>query len=94
MLLDMLDNAEKERDEYKAYVEAFYEANGRAGILGEKLHTDHSVEITFGIGVGLGGAIFGLSPYLFDKDNFIGIVAIIMGIALMVGASIARAVKR
>ena len=94
ILIDILEDAEQARDEYKSYVDAFHGADKRAAILGEKLNLDRSVEITFGIGTGLGGAILGLATYLWDKDKFAGILAALIGLGLMIGACIARAVKR
>ena len=94
ILLDILEDAEQSRDEYKSYVDAFHGADKRAAVLGEKLNLDRSVEITFGVFTGLGGVILGFAPYVWGKDKLMGIFAIMIGFCLIIGASVARAVKR
>lgn len=94
ILIDILEDAEQTRDEYKSYVDAFHGADKRASILAEKLNLDHSVEITFGVGIALGGVIMGIAPYLWGVDNLSGVLSALIGLCLIIGASIARAVKR
>jgi hypothetical protein len=94
LLMDILEEVEQARDEYKSYVNAFHSADKRAAVLGEKLNLDRSVEITFGVGTGLGGAILGIATYLWDKDPLAGVLAAVIGLGLIIGASIVRAVKR
>ncbi|HMO52578.1 MAG TPA: hypothetical protein PKE26_15290 [Kiritimatiellia bacterium] len=94
ILIDILEDAESGRDEYKAYVDAFHGADKRAAILAEKLNLDHSVEITFGVGIALGGVIMGLAPYLWGVDKLAGLISAMIGLCLIIGASVARAIKR
>lgn len=94
MLLDMLEEAENDREILKSFVTNYHEADKRAAILSEKLSTDRSVEVFFGTGIGLGGAIFGLSPYFWDKGITHGIICLLIGICLIVGSTIGRAIKR
>lgn len=94
MLLDMLEEAENDREILKSFVTNFHEADKKAAILSEKLNADRSIEIFFGTGVGLGGAIFGLGPYFWDKGITYGIICLILGILLIVGSSIGRAIKK
>ncbi|MDD4993030.1 MAG: hypothetical protein PHR83_12435 [Paludibacter sp.] len=94
MLLEMLEDAENEADNMKTYVSSFYEADKKAAILGEKLNADKSIEIFFGVGVGLGGAIFGLVPFFWVKDVTFGLICLVVGLSLTIGSCIGRAVKR
>ena len=93
MLLEMLEESESEKDNIKSYVTSFYEADKKAAILGEKINTVKSIEIFFGVGVGLGGAIFGLAPFFWAKDSSYGLICLMIGLCLTIGASIGRAVK-
>jgi len=94
LLLDMLEEAETCRDEYKSYIDAFHAADKRASVLGEKLNRDRSVEVFFGVGVGLGGAIVGLSPFFWAKSSGYGFICLVVGFALIIGASIGRVIKK
>ena len=94
LLLDILEEAESERDNYKVYVASYYEAEKKAAILGEKLLADKKIDVFFGVGVGLGGAILGLTPYFGQLDGFYGLVCALIGIGLIVGAGVGRAIKK
>lgn len=94
MLLEMLEEVETEKENIKSYVLSFHEADKKAAILGEKLNADRSVEIFFGVGVGLGGTILGLAPSFWASNLTHGIICIGIGIALIVGSCIGRAVKK
>lgn len=94
LLLDMLEEAETNRDEYKSYVEAFHQADKRAAILGEKLLKDKSLDVFFGVGVGLGGAIVGLSPFFWVKEGLYGGICLVVGLALIIGSYIGRVVRK
>jgi hypothetical protein len=94
MLLEMLEDAENESENLKNYVSSFYEADKKAAILGEKLNTEKSIEVFFGVGVGLGGAIFGLAPFFWAKDTTYGLICLGIGLCLTIGTCIGRAVRK
>ena len=94
MLLDMLEETENQAETLKSFVINYYEADKRAAILSEKLNADRSIEIFFGVGVGLGGAILGLSPFFWELGIGYGLFCIILGVCLIIGAGIGRAVKK
>ena len=94
MLLEMLTEAESENERLKSYVTSFHEVDKKAATLGEKLNADRSIEVFFGFGLGLGGAILGLSTFFFTKDNISGFIYFVVGSCLMIGACIGRAVKK
>ncbi len=94
LLLDMLEEAETSRDEYKSYVDAYHAADKRAEVLGEKVNRDTAINIFFGVGVGLGGSIVGLSPFFWEKGALYGSICLLIGIGLIIGATFGRIVKQ
>ncbi len=95
LILDLLITTEAERDELKAYVPKYYEADKRAGVLEEKLKSNKVNEIMFGVGVGIGCAIIGLAPFFYEKINAEGgLIVFGVGIVLTVGFTIGRIVYK
>ncbi len=94
LLLDMLDEAEAERDEYKAYVEAFHTADKKASVLSERLNADRSIEVFFGAGMSIGGVLCGLTPFFWALDTLYGIMCGIVGLALVGAACVGRMIKK
>lgn len=94
MLLDMLEEVENERENLKGFVTNFYESDKRAAILSEKLITDKRIEVFFGGGVGLGGALLGLAPFFWDIGSGYGFVCLFIGVCLIIFACIGRAIKK
>ena len=95
ILYDELEKSEIESDELKDYVKLFHEADKRAAVLEEKLKTVSAIEVFFGVGVGLGGTIFGLAPFFWTASSYIpGIIAFIIGLLLIAGSCVARLVKQ
>jgi VIT1/CCC1 family predicted Fe2+/Mn2+ transporter len=92
MVLDELEQAEAECEQLRAYIERYHEADKRAAILEEKLRPLRAVEIFFGIGVGLGGAIIGLTPFFWDS-RLQGLLCLLIGILMIFGSTIGRMVK-
>ncbi len=93
LLLDELERAEAECEILIGYVERFHEADKRAAVLDERVKTATALEIMFGVGIGVGGAIMGLAP-LFWQDQPKGYIALAVGLLLSLGATIARLMKR
>ena len=79
LILEMLSNAEDDRDECKIYVERFHEVNNRVGILSEKLRANNLIEIMFTIGFGVGCAIIGLSTYFWNSGDLYGQLCLTVG---------------
>jgi hypothetical protein len=94
LILDMLEEAESERDNNKVYITSYHEVDKKAAILGEKLLADKKVDVFFGLGVGLGGAILGLAPYFGQIKTMFGLICGFIGLALIVGSSIGRTIKK
>jgi hypothetical protein len=90
LILEMLSNVEDDRDECKAYVSRFHEADKRVGILTEKLRANNLIEIMFTIGFGAGCAIVGLSTYFWSSANLYGQLCLAVGTLLAGGFGAAR----
>lgn len=93
LLLDMLEEAEDECDSLKSYVDKYYSADKKTAVLNEKLNKDNKIDVFFGVGVGLGGAILGLIPFLGEDKTLYGIVSAVIGLTLIIGSSIGRLLK-
>ena len=94
LLLDMLQEADDEREELRSYVDRFHDANKTAAVLREELKTHTAIEVFFGVGIGLGGAIIGLAPFFWGKEPKYGGITAIVGLGLMVGSTLGRTVKK
>jgi VIT1/CCC1 family predicted Fe2+/Mn2+ transporter len=92
LIIDRLYAAEAHRDEYKQFVTAYYASNNQVGMLKVELRTNLANEIMFGAGLTLGGAVIGLVPYFWAKDNdhLAGGICIAGAILLFVGAIVGR----
>jgi len=94
LLLDMLEEASREREEYKTFVLSFHEADKRASVLTERLNADRSVEVFFGAGMGIGGVLSGFAPVFWSIRSSYGAMCLVVGASLMAMACIGRLVKR
>jgi len=97
LLLAELDRADEECAELRGYESRYHERDKEAAILTEKLRGDRAIDVCFGVGVGLGGIIAGLAPYMWDKlkpDAVLGTICLGIGLALIAGAAVVRAIKR
>ena len=81
LLLEMLEQAESEREECRAYVDRFHQADKRSAILEEKQRTFWAIEAFFAIGVSIGSI-------LLANGN------IILGLCLIILSILARIIKR
>lgn len=94
LLLDMLEEAIRDRDELKTVVPRFHDADKRAGLLAERLNADRAVEVFFASNLALGGIFLGYIPLFWGIDVLYGIMSLVVGIALIVVACAGRLVKR
>jgi len=93
LLLDALERADADCEQFEAYVERYYQAAQRAAVLEERLRTNTALEVLFASMITLGGAIMGLSPFFWDKTSR-GPIALVVGAALIVCGAVARFIKR
>lgn len=94
LLLDMLEESECEKANFKEYISKYHESDKNVAILNEKLITNKALDIFFGVGIGLGGAIFGLAPFFWSDNSLYGIICICIGLCLIIGSCIGRALKK
>ena len=90
LLLDMLQEADNEREGLRAYVSAFHTADKTAAILGVQVKSQDAIDIFFGVGIGLGGTVIGLIPFFWGIKSEYGIVCGMVGLGLIIGATIGR----
>jgi hypothetical protein len=94
LLLEMLSDAEAERDEYKGYVELYRTADREAAVLRERIGGNNLNEMMFTVGGVVGGAMIGLAPFFWDKENpYRGIICLCVGCALVAIFSVLRALQ-
>lgn len=93
LILDELERADAECEILRAYEDRFHDADKRAAILEEKLRRQSAFDILFSVMVGLGGAILGLAP-LFWSDQPKGWLALLLGLALILGSTAGKVAKR
>lgn len=92
LLLDMLQEADDEREGLRAYVSAFHTADKTAAVLDIQVKARDALDVFFGVGVGLGGAIIGLVPFFWGVKPEYGIVTGIVGLGLTIGVTVGRGV--
>jgi hypothetical protein len=94
LIIEMLEDAENENNELKNYVSKYHIADKQVGILAEKLLKDNIIDVFFGLGIGIGGVILGLTPYFVKLGALYGIVCGMIGLLLIIGSSIGRLLKK
>jgi hypothetical protein len=90
----MLEDADHEREELRPYLDRFHEADKTASVLRGQISTNTTIEVFFGVGVGLGGTIIGLAPFFWDIKLAYGATTGIVGLCLIIGSTAGRLVKR
>ena len=93
LLLSELETSEGECEALRAYIERFHEADKRAAVFEERLKTSTATEIMFSVGLVAGGGLIGWAPALWDKSSK-GPIALSLGIVLIAGSAIAKALKK
>ena len=93
MLLDELERADSECADLRGFRDRFYDRDKAAAMLEERLKPATAVEILFGVGVGLGGAIVGLAP-LFWQDGAKGPICLGIGLVVILGSTVGRIARR
>jgi hypothetical protein len=92
LLIDELEQLERERGELVDYRDRFYASDKEAGILKEKLKRSISSEIISSACFVVGAAALGYAPVLWIKQPD-GYICIIFGAVLIVAGIWAKAVK-
>jgi len=92
LLIEMLERAESECEIAEGYRDRFHDADKRAAVLQEKARTQTGLEVLYGVGLAMGGAMIGLAPTLWD-GSFKGPLILVFGLVLMGGSVVARVIK-
>lgn len=94
IILDELICAEEERDDLRLELKQsalnYHAADKQVGVLSEKLKSNKVNEIMFGVGLSVGGTVMGLTPFFWEIKPLYGVIALGLGLALTIGATIAR----
>lgn len=94
LLLELLQESDNDRESLRPFVNQYYFADKNAAVLIEKLKTYKSIEVFFGVGLGLGGVIIGLSPFFWALKPFYGFITGSIGFLLILGAVVGKLVKK
>ena len=88
LLLNEIDRLEKEKEEYKHYMELFHEANRKVAVLEQQSRTALALDtIAFGGFLTIGALLLGVAPGLWSHQPYgwivvaAGVVALGIGIA-------------
>jgi hypothetical protein len=84
LILEDLERAESERADLQRYVDRYHEADKLAAVLRERVSAVQSLDIMFGVALGLGGTLIGMA------STAGWIVASVGGLLVVIGV-IARA---
>ena len=93
LLLDDLERRDAECEFLTGFRERFHDADKRVAVLEQKLHAQNLVDICFGVGLAVGGALVGVSPNLWAQQPY-GWILLIGGVGMCVGAAALRIVAR
>ena len=92
LLVGTLDRLEKEKKEYKSYVERFHKADKKVAVLEEKGKTKLALEILSGTCLTFGGLAIGqINPLWQDQPS--GWIVGVLGLGFLVGGIYAKKVK-
>jgi hypothetical protein len=94
MLLSELERVDGECGTLRGYSERFHEADKQVGILREKLRTVTSIEVIFGVGMAIGGAVLTLAFSFPEAMKSYKEVFLIVGGVIILGVIGARLIKR
>jgi hypothetical protein len=94
LLLDDLERAEAHNNILEGYIERYHQADKRAAVLEERLKSEKTIEIMFGVGISVGSALVGAAPSFWEQPHYAGPVVLSLGGLLIVGSIFARIVGR
>lgn len=93
LLLDELDRLEDENTELKGISRRFHEADKRASILDEKLKRHTALDIFSSVALVAGSLALGHAPNVWVVDNVTGSIFLVIGIVMIVGGILSKAVQ-
>ena len=90
LLLDKMDALEISVSELSDYRDKFYDSDKKAAVLETILKKDSASEYLYGFSLTIGAVFIGLSPSVWDKQPY-GVLSVVLGISLIIGAVIFKA---
>ena len=96
LILHMLEQAENDRDEAEGFRQRFNDSEKNVAVLQEKAKSAKAVDVAYGVGTGIGGAMIGAAFYFWGKtppDYLAGGVIFGFGILLFIGGVVIKAIK-
>lgn len=93
LLLDRLDQTEKQVVEFRDFRERFHAADKQVAVLSERTKQATATEIMYGVALSVGAMFVGLAPSAWKTQPY-GWQSLLVGIALMVGAVISKAIRK
>ena len=93
LIIDRLDKAEMDVVQLREYEAKYHDSDKKVAILTEKATQTNSFEILYGASLVLGSIFAGLAPSVWDKQPY-GWLSLFAGIGLVIGAVIAKGVRR
>ena len=93
LLIDRLDQAEIQIVELKDFRDRFHAADKQVAVLTEKTKREKSAEVLYGVALSVGAIFMGLAPSAWKTQPF-GWLSLLVGIALMIGAIVSKAVRK
>lgn len=80
LILEDLERAESERSELQKYVDRFHEADKIAAVLRERVGAVQSLDIMFGVALGLGGTLIGMATTAGWQVGIVGGLLMLAGV--------------
>ncbi len=94
LLLDELDRSEQQVIELSGFRERFHKIDKEKAVLDEKMHKSLASEIIFALCLTIGAALMGLSPFFWNMKTEVGLASFVIGIILIIGGIVLRAVLK
>ena len=92
LLIDRLDQAEIQIVDLKDFRDRFHAADKQVAVLIQKTNRDTAAEVLYGVALSVGAIFIGLAPSAWATQPF-GWLSLLVGIVLMIGAVISKAVR-
>ena len=93
LLIEMLEEADDVRQSLLEFENRFYESDKKAAILSEQLKNNTRIEVFFGVGIGLGCSIIGLTPFFMEINHVHGYITLALGVCITIGSVVGRVKK-
>lgn len=93
LLIDRLDQTEKQIVELRDFQDQFHVADKQVAVLTEKTKQHLAAEVLYGTALSVGAIFVGLAPSVWESQPY-GLLSLIAGACLMIGAVIYRGLRK